>query len=189
MAGLSRQPRPRKCAWCSERFTPRQMGQRACSPLCALAHTRADAARKAHRAAPTKKHRNLSGECALTQRYVNQYIGIRDSGKPCISCGAPNPTEAGHRFPIGSKYRTSRFRFDERQIHLQCHKCNHHMSGNTAGYDEGLLERYGRAYLDAILDAKSYVDTGQEPRLTKSECKEIAADFRRRVREMRREAA
>lgn len=184
---LSRKPRPRKCAWCSGKFTPRQMGQKACSPKCALAHTRAQAAREAHRAKPTKQHRTLSGECALTQRYVNQYVRIRDAGRPCISCGAPNPTEAGHRFPIGSKYRTSRFRWDVRQIHLQCHQCNAHMSGNTAGYDAGLVARYGQAYLDAILAAKSYVDTGQEPRLTKEECRQIAAGFRAKIREIKEE--
>jgi hypothetical protein len=81
----------------------------------------------------------------------HQYIHLRDAGRPCISCGAAltGRADAGHYISAGS---CTALRFDERNIHLQCVRCNMFLSGNLRAYREGLIQKIG---LDQVLDLES----------------------------------
>ena len=62
-----------------------------------------------------------------------------DAGRPCISCFDYKPLSAGH-------YRSTRaapeLRFDAKNIHGQCTRCNIDLAGNRGGYREGLIEAF-----------------------------------------------
>jgi hypothetical protein len=71
----------------------------------------------------------------------------------CCSCGLHmhwKNSEAGH-------YRKRGFGptcYDERNVHPQCHRCNHFLDGNESAYAVYLVKRYG-AYMIEYLYLKS----------------------------------
>lgn len=73
-------------------------------------------------------------------KYFNEYIRLRDMGKPCISCGRMLPLQAGHYLPAG-KYPT--LRFNEDNVHGQCAECNIGKYGNIEHYRNSLIVRIG----------------------------------------------
>ena len=81
------------------------------------------------------------------QTLYNAWIRLRDSGKPCISCGSfTGKQNAGHYRSVGS---APELRFDEtgRNCSLQCEKCNSYLSGNLINYRINLIKRIG---IDAV---------------------------------------
>jgi len=72
----------------------------------------------------------------------HEYIRERDKGRACISCGAPwKPNfQAGHWF---KSELYSNLRYDERNIHGQCEKCNLFLNGNHERYSERVSQRIG----------------------------------------------
>lgn len=61
---------------------------------------------------------------------------VRD-GNVCFTCGDRNgPFNAGH-------FWHGVLDFDEENVHCQCAKCNHYMSGNLAMYSANLLRKIG----------------------------------------------
>jgi len=93
-----------------------------------------------------KKLRTRSDALKDAQRAFNTYIRERDKGRPCISCGAiqggtvyGGAFDAGHYKSVGS----SPLRFHLWNCHLQCVKCNRHLSGNIVEYRKGLINRIG----------------------------------------------
>ncbi len=87
------------------------------------------------------------------QRAFNEYIRVRDSGRPCVSCGAYIGT-SGHGSDCDAGHYRSRgsapLEFHTHNVHAQCKKCNRHLSGNVVEYRKGLLQRIGVEKLDAI---------------------------------------
>ena len=90
---------------------------------------------------------------AQLDRWFKKYIRMRDShdgyGK-CISCGkliqvGPN-WQAGHY--INSTYLS--LRWDEKNVHGQCKRCNHFLSGNLLEYRRGLIKKYGKEVLQYL---------------------------------------
>lgn len=66
------------------------------------------------------------------------YVRTRDKGV-CYTCGAHKEikeTNAGH-------FKHNCLDFDEMNIHCQCIRCNHHLSGNLSIYAERLIADYG----------------------------------------------
>lgn len=189
---LSRTPKPRKCAWCSERFTPPKMGQKACSPKCALAHTRAQAARDAHRSPrkpgagkPPSDLRTALRQC---QKAFNAYIRERDRHQPCITCGTLSPGgdprgglwDCGHYLTVGAH---PELRFTADNAARQCVACNRNRSGAQQAYREALIRRIGLARVEAL--------EGPHPpaKWTVDEINTMAARFRRLTRELKKDAA
>lgn len=68
------------------------------------------------------------------------WIRKRDEGQPCISCGHPNPTDAGHFYSSG---HYPELEFDPMNVHLQCKRCNLFLSGNLNEYRKNLPARIG----------------------------------------------
>ena len=189
---MNRQPRPKKCAWCGKPFTPKRIGQKCGSVSCSLAHTRAQAAREAHRAprkpgagkAPTDRRTALK-RCQIA---FNAFIRERDKHQPCITCGTYNPGgdprggvwDCGHYLTTGA-HPEKRFMPDNAA--RQCVSCNRHRSGAQKEYREALIRRIGLARVEAV-------EAPEPPaKWTVDDLNRMAADFRRRVREMKKEAA
>ena len=143
--------RVRGCQSCKTKFKPQRIGQRVCSPECALAKTKADgvkAREEAHRARKRELRNNDRGfQVREAQKAFNKFIRERDIGKPCISCGRHHAGQyhAGH-------YRTTAaqpaLRFNELNCHKQCAPCNNHKSGNITEYRIELVKRIGEPLVE-----------------------------------------
>lgn len=99
--------------------------------------------------AKLKELRSRSEWFDILQKLVNQYVKIRDAGKPCCTCGTKKPNikyDAGHFIPQkGSDPR----RFELTNIHIQCSlNCNQHGSGKRAEYREFIRDKYGGSHLE-----------------------------------------
>lgn len=89
-------------------------------------------------------------------RLVSEYVRKRDSidgWGSCFTCGTTKrwqEFDAGHFVP-----KTSRsIKYDERNIHSQCARCNRYMSGNIHNYFVNMERLYGREVVDTLLEEK-----------------------------------
>lgn len=185
-----KKPKPKKCAHCGDKFTPRMgsIGQKACSPSCALAMAPQgrEKAAKALARIEAVKHREAKERVKTkadhfrdSQKAFNAWIRERDAGQPCISCGTTADVQycAGH-------YRTTaaapELRFEPLNVHLQCNRnCNMGQSGNLLEYRPRLIEKIG-------LEAVEWLEGPHEPkRYTIEDLKAITAEYRAKVRELK----
>ena len=71
------------------------------------------------------------------------YVRKRD-GNTCFSCGhgglAATNWHAGHMFPAGG---SSLLRYEPKNVHSQCYRCNVNLAGNGAAYAAHFLDVYG----------------------------------------------
>lgn len=183
--------KPRKCAHCKTVFTPARSMQKVCGPLCAAGWAKAVAEKKAARA---KKDERKSIREALEkaktrgmhlkelQAAFNQWIRLRDAGKPCISCGRHHKGQlhAGHYRSVGS---CPELRFEPDNCHLQCQPCNVHLSANLIPYRANLIKKIG-------VERVEWLEGHHEPKkYTLPEILEMKAFYRGEVRRLKREAA
>jgi hypothetical protein len=159
-ATLTVKVRTRKCAvkGCAVRFTPRSMSHKACGPEHALivgAAAKAKAERMSDRAR-REAIKTRPDHIAAAQVAFNAFIRYRDRNEVCISCdtvlstldGTPGGGyDAGHYRSRGS---APHLRFDPRNCHGQCKKCNRYKSGNAADYRINLAVRIGVPELIAL---------------------------------------
>lgn len=79
----------------------------------------------------------------LVSRYVRLSAAGFSGYACCVTCGAQKPwTElhAGHFVPQG---RGNVVRYDLRNIHPQCYRCNISLGGNPSAYAVYMLDNYG----------------------------------------------
>lgn len=181
----------RHCKVCKSAYKPAKPLQSVCSPWCALSLASSKRAKalkveqvKERRADKVKREtlKTRSDWIKDAQIEFNKYVRLRDSGKGCISCGSAcgessigGSGDAGHFRSRGS---APHLRFDERNCHLQCKRCNRYLSGNVADYRAGLIGRIG---IDAVLALES----DQEPRRhTVDDLKAIKAKYAALSREL-----
>ena len=115
--------------------------------MCAIAYTRQQKAKK-QRKKDREWRRDNRTKRELTkavEKVCHEYIRIRDKDLPCVSCGnfaldsgSGGAYDAGHYFSRGAHPSV---RFDCRNIHKQCKKCNRWLSGNIHQYKDGILTR------------------------------------------------
>lgn len=162
----SRKPKTYKaCKECGKQYqawSGQSSLNRFCSPLCAAmwGGRKRDEARLKHK----RKERAQARESLKTrndwvkeaQVAFNAYIRERDYGKPCISCGISPPEittltrqsfDAGH---YRSRGAAPHLRFDLRNCHSQCKKCNRDLSGNVVEMRKGVALRIGVDRLKAL---------------------------------------
>lgn len=154
--------KPKTCKVCDREFVPARQMQSVCSPVCASklvrkARKTEQEAKKAARKADKAKRDKLktrSDWMKDAQREFNRYVRLRDSGKPCISCGAVllsggvgGGYDCGHFRSVGS---APHLRFSEGNAHGQCKRCNRYGSGMHSDYRIGLIERLGIMAVDQI---------------------------------------
>lgn len=158
------------CRVCKQKFTPMQSFQTWCCVEhgVILARKKLDAIKKTAQAKDKRETREKldrlktrSDWIREAQKEFNQYVRLRDAGKPCICCGRTSAGmvhggdfDAGHYRSRGS---APHLRFDERNCHAQLKQCNRYDSGNVVGYRMGLIERIGLAAVEAL-------EADQEPR-------------------------
>ncbi len=104
------------------------------------------------------------------QMKFNQYIRLRDSNLPCISCGVGAPEHAGHYYPRGLYTGLS---FLEINVNGQCSKCNTFLHGNLINYRKGLVRKYGA---DAVASLEAYAE---KVRLYKWSREELASIYQK----------
>lgn len=89
----------------------------------------------------------------LAEKHFNKFIRLRDSKDEyftCISCNQVKHTSlmhAGHYLSAGNN---GSVRFDERNVHGQCSRCNTHLHGNLIPYRENLIRKLGFMEVEAL---------------------------------------
>jgi len=133
---------------------------------------------------PKKKTRSKAAAKRAAQNVINKYCRMRDSygngGAHCISCGewtAYDESDGGHFIPTTS----SAIRFDERNINLQCRRCNRFMHGNPRHYYKGMLKKYGQKVVDE-LESREF----ESKRWSAEELKEIRDYYGDKIRRLER---
>ena len=158
-------PRQKSCKVCRARFEPRMPLQVACGLACAIADGKKTTAmqkakaKKVERAqdkAKLERFKTRGQHIADTQEAFNALVRYRDRNEFCISCAVHLPTLAdqpGGGFDCGhyrSRGSAPHLRFDLRNAHGQCKKCNRYRAGNAADYRIGLIARYSLAFVEAL---------------------------------------
>ena len=155
--------KPKKCKACRAEFMPIKPLQAVCGVECSIAIAikkktlkQAKERRETAKADRVKREKlKTKGEYIKeAQSAFNKYVRLRDSGHGCISCGADcsaassgGAGDAGHFRSRGS---APHLRFDERNTHLQCKRCNRYLAGNVADYRNGLRQRIGDKALEEL---------------------------------------
>lgn len=111
------------------------------------------------------------------QKWFNKFIRLRDSSKPCISCGRNHKGQyhAGHFLTTGAH---PELRFEELNCHKQCSVCNNHLSGNLINYRINLIKKIGIEkveWLEGPHEAKHYTidDLKEIIKTYKAKCKKL----------------
>lgn len=193
MSLTAKQPKPKTCKnpACRTSFVPQRLGQAVCSPKCGLAikdvseakarKALAEVGRQELRAA--KERVKPKGQYMReAQAAFNAWVRERDAKLPCISCGRHHQGkyDAGHYRTVGSN---PALRFEPLNCHKQCVPCNQHKSGDIVNYRINLVLRIGA-------EAVTWIEGPHEPRkYTIEDLKAIKADYREKLRELRRAAA
>lgn len=168
----------KKCAVrsCGRSFLAQRMGQKVCSPVCALEIARAkrEQAETKKRQEERRKDRETRdrlktrGEwVSEAQQAINRFRRIEEHalGRTCISCQRPRHViegtdgwkpggawDAGHFMSVGAR---PELRFEPRNIWLQCKSCNggsgkYAKKGRTvaASYEANLRAQEGDELVD-----------------------------------------
>ncbi|KUG33313.1 recombination protein NinG [Pseudomonas sp. L01] len=198
MSLSTRQLKPKICqnTECGTKFIPQRLGQRVCSPACALA-TKDKHQAPARKAIADRNRREIkarkeklksrSDHLREAQQAFNEFIRWRDriAGHVCISSGLPldwsgNQTDAGHYRSTGA---APHLRFNENNCHAQRKLDNRYLSGNAVDYRVGLIARIGLAAVEE-LEADNSVR-----KYTVEDLKAIKAHYRAKVRELKKRIA
>ena len=117
-----------------------------------------------------KKQTKLSTLEGYAWTEFSKFIRLRDCLKTtdttthgrCYTCGAYkefSELDAGHYIKSTHK----QIKFDERNVHAQCQKCNRFEGGQEAVYTLKMLDEYGREVIDELMSKKgSYKFTREE---------------------------
>ena len=174
-------PRQKKCKQCKSTFEAQRPLQSVCSGFCGVALARVQRAkieRKEIRAAK-ERIKTKADHAREAQQAINEWVRLRDADKPCVSCQRHHRGQyhAGHYRTVGSN---PELRFEPLNIHKQCAPCNNHKSGDIVNYRISLIQRIGQEAVD-------WLEGPHEPkRYTIEQLQAIRADYRARVRELKR---
>ena len=117
------------------------------------------------------------------QEKCNEYIRLRDAGKPCISCGKVATLQAGHYWPVGGY---DGLRFDELNINGECAYCNAWDKAHLIGYRKNLIKKIGLAEVEALDErAADYKKNGRK--FSKSELLEIYNYYCEKIKQLKKE--
>ena len=117
------------------------------------------------------------------QEKCNEYIRLRDAGKPCISCGKVTTLQAGHYWPVGGY---DGLRFDELNINGECAYCNAWDKAHLIGYRKNLIKKIGLESVEA-LDARAEDYRMNGYKFTRSELLEIYNYYCEKIKQLKSE--
>jgi hypothetical protein len=136
------------CKICKQEYTPQRQAQPRCFSCIKQSEKDKRFTQLKKQIEKPLKQNPLKIKIDERQKEVNAFVRQRDKGKPCISCGIMGvKLEAGHYI---SRARSSKMRYDLDNIHGQCWNCNNILHGNHEGFKKGLIERYGKEYLENL---------------------------------------
>jgi len=173
----------KKCKICGEKFVPKYSTiQPVCGNIeCLIAYS------NKHRERNTKSEIKEMRERVKTrtqylkelQQVFNQFIRLRDKGKPCISCGKPlqGKYDAGHYYSVGSY---PNLRFHESNVHGQCVECNQHKHGNLIEYGIRIESRIGKAQVAELIDQRK-----SNLKLTRDEIIDLIKHYKSKVKALK----
>ncbi|ROM94410.1 recombination protein NinG [Pseudomonas brassicacearum] len=186
--------RRKRCPSCRVMFTPARDSQAVCGEIeCAIAHGRSEKGRATTRKALAnverreikvrkEKLKSRADRLRETQVVFNEWIRLRDTALPCVSCGRHHQGQwhAGHYRTVGAN---PELRFDPLNVHKQCAPCNNHKSGDIVNYRIELVKRIGADKVD-------WLEGPHDPkRYTIEDLKAMKADYREKIKELKRAAA
>lgn len=101
-----------------------------------------------------KSPRTYKQALERAKRAFHSFIRERDRELPCISCGTSVASvfHAGHYMSSGN-YPIHRF--NERNVHKQCQRCNYFKSGNLLEYRKGLILKIGVEWVEKLENGES----------------------------------
>lgn len=192
----AKKPRMKTCKICKTEFSPRNSLQKACSVPCAMEVVKADKAKevrtverkeRAERIDARRRLKTKSEHLRETQAVFNEFIRLRDRDQPCISCGRSDGEvraqavggtwDCGHYRSVGS---SPELRYEPLNTARQCKQCNRDKSGNIVLFRVNLIQRIG-------LEMVEWLEGPHEPkRYTIDELKAIKAEYRAKVRDLKR---
>lgn len=180
-------PRPRPCPVCSKDYVPVRPMQAVCSPRCAARKVKQD---KAEERAKVKTRREaletIPQLIAKAQKDFNAFIRERDQDKGCFVCGRPFrdvPGQVQHAGHVRSRGAAGHLRFHEDNCHGECEGCNGPHGAKPHEIKAGAIARIGLERYDAL-------EADNTPRKwTHDELRAIAATYRAKARELRKERA
>jgi len=154
--GKARRTKPRKCAMCSQMYTPRpgaQPFETWCSIQCGveLGRERAQAALLKRQAKALRERKVTlkprSKWLQEAQAAFNGYIRERDHNRPCVACGRYHEGQhhASHYRSIG---QMPSLRFNTWNVWRSCSACNLYLSGNLVPYRQNLIYTIGQERVD-----------------------------------------
>ena len=112
---------------------------------------------------------------AKADKYFQKFIRLRDKGKPCITCGEYRTLECGHF--ISRRFDSTRY--DEKNAHGQCAKCNRFEYGNQFEHGTQIDLRYGKGTADLLLmkskmlSKRTRIDYERIANFYKDKCKQL----------------
>ena len=175
----------KRCKSCQTLFWPQSSFQVVCSPTCAIAYCKTQAAagirkkleRQDHLEAK-KRVKSRSQWRKEAQQAFNAYIRERDKDDPCISCGRFHTGQwhAGHFYSTAAHPEKSML---EDNVHKQCQPCNTHLSGNLIRYRENLIKKIGQERFDIL------VGPHELKKYTIEELSSIKDAYKQRLKSMR----
>ncbi|WP_432783705.1 recombination protein NinG [Pseudomonas corrugata] len=209
----AKQPRPKKCRVesCRASFVPQRLGQRVCSPACAIldAPTNQANQEKARKSLAQVERREIKvrkeklksrgDHMKDAEKAVRDYRRTYELsiGSGCMSCGqSQEEIKAAQGWKVGGAFDAGHYlgkgarpelRLEPNNIWLQCKACN---SGSYMHARKGYTVSQGfRAGLIARigLEAVESLEADHEPRkYTVEELKAITAEYRAKTRELKK---
>ncbi|MGU3377640.1 recombination protein NinG [Chryseobacterium sp. M5A1_1a] len=180
--------KPKKCAVCGGDFLPSKTTQKVCGLNCAISLGKSNVIKQNQKV--WNKEKKIIKEKLKThkdhlndyQKVFNEFIRLKDKGKPCVSCGCKvvGNGHASHFFSVGSHPNV---RFYEDNVHVSCVECNLHKHGNLAEYSLRLPKRIGQARYDMLVVIAKQTTS----KLSIPEIKEKIEFYRNKIKVMKRE--
>lgn len=179
--------RLKRCSICREPFQPHNTLVKVCGVACAVVHAQKQQAAewKRQKKEYVKQNKTKPQLTKIAQDEFNKFIRLRDHDKPCISCETLNPGgntsggkwDCGHFCSVGS---APELRFEEKNAHRQCKRCNSYLSGNIVEYRKGLIVRIGIEWVEWLEGPH------EAPNHTHAELREIAAHYRAASKQLKK---
>ncbi|MFP5424719.1 MAG: recombination protein NinG [Gammaproteobacteria bacterium] len=185
---------------CGAKFKPMQLGQKVCGWQCGLAIAKEPANQQVARKAIAQRVRSeikvrkealksRSEHMREAQALFNEFVRLRDSDQPCISCDSlpsdhdlitGSRWDAGHYRSVGA---CPELRFEPLNVHRQCVKCNRNLSGNAVEYRIRLVRRIGADKVDWLEGPH------QARKYTIEDLKALKAECRAKIKQLKEQAA
>lgn len=189
----SKDPKPKMCKECKQKFIPHSPLAIACSVPCAVEYGRKVSAKQKAKAQREQRAADKAKLLTLRPRKwwvekakkaMHLYVRTRDHGKPCCSCDTillstgkiGGDYDAGHLRSVGS---AKHLEFDPRNVWGQCKDCNMRLNGNEREFERRLRIKEGDEMVDSLMA------DNQERRLKISDFQEIEVYYKLKLKELK----